>query len=73
MLFAKPLFGSDIPPACAYCAHSRAGQEPDTFFCPKRGVVSGNYHCRAFSYDPLRRVPKRRPKLPTFRPEDFEL
>ena len=38
-----------------------------------RGAVQPFDHCRAFSYDPLRRVPRRRPQLPTFSPDDFKL
>ena len=69
----RALFGGRIPPACEYCAHSRPSPEPDTFYCERRGVVPGHYHCRAYSYDPLRRVPKRQPRLPAFTPEDFKL
>ncbi len=75
MLFSKKsvLFGRRIPPACEYCEHGRAAQEAGTFYCEKRGVVPGSYHCRAYVYDPLRRAPKRRPPMPSFSPEDFQL
>ena len=75
MLFQKrrPLFGQRIPPACEYCAHSRPAQEEGTFYCEKKGVVLGHYHCRGYSYDPLRREPKRRPQMPSFSAEDFKL
>ena len=36
-------------------------------------IVSPYYKCKKFRYDPLRRVPKRPPKLPAFSPEDFSL
>lgn len=43
--------------------------------CVKKGVVSAAAHCRAFRYDPLKRVPPR-PNAPDFsrlRDEDFVL
>lgn len=75
MFFRKKalLFGGRIPPACEYCTRSRPSREEGTFYCEKRGVVAGNYHCRAYVYDPLRRTPKRRPQLPAFTADDFKL
>ncbi len=69
----KPLFGSTISPSCEYCIYSRASQQPGMFYCQKKGIVETVSHCRFFSYDPLRRVPKRRPPMPSFTPEDFKL
>ena len=43
--------------------------------CLKKGVMSAADHCRAFRYDPLKRVPPR-PNAPDFsrlREEDFVL
>ena len=52
------LFQTSIEPRCAYCAKGRE-LGPDQILCPKRGVMSGGSHCRAFRYDPLKRVPPR--------------
>ena len=43
--------------------------------CVKRGIVAPEYHCAAFVYDPLRRVPPRPMKLDTDKltSEDFEI
>ena len=65
-------FRKDSEPRCAYCAHGSAVNEREVA-CSRRGVVDGNDHCRHFRYDPLRRVPRRRPQLPTFSPDDFKL
>lgn len=67
------MFSNDIPPACEYCEHGRRAADHIMILCKKRGPVSPHYSCRRFLYSPLRRVPKRRPKLPTFSAEDFEL
>ena len=43
--------------------------------CLKKGVMPAASHCRAFRYDPLKRVPPR-PNAPDFsrlRDEDFVL
>ena len=71
-MFTKPLFGRDIPPACEYCSHVVRAAD-GSLRCTRRGAVQPFDHCRAFSYDPLRRVPRRRPQLPTFSPDDFKL
>lgn len=59
---AMGLFQTSIEPRCAYCAKGRE-LGPDQILCPKRGVMSGGSHCRAFRYDPLKRVPPRPAKL----------
>ena len=43
--------------------------------CVKRGVVDSAYHCSAFRYDPLKRVPPRPVKLEQgkLKQEDFAL
>lgn len=68
------LFRKDIDPCCAYCERGRQINERDVA-CVKRGVVPVEHHCRAFRYDPLKRVPPRPAALDTKRlqEEDFSL
>ncbi len=63
--------GTTISPACEYCTYGQRAADPRMILC--EGVVSPDYHCRRYQYDPLARVPKRQPKLPTFSAEDFSL
>lgn len=68
------LFRKNIEPMCAYCSRSSELNEEE-LSCPRKGVVSPDYHCRRFSYDPLKRVPAA-PALPDFSrfsDEEFEL
>lgn len=65
--------GTTISPACAYCTHGQYTTDHRMILCEKSGVISPNYHCRRYQYDPLARIPKRQPKLPTFSAEDFSL
>lgn len=67
------LFRKNIEPRCAYCARANLLGE-DAATCKRRGIVRLTDHCRAFKYDPLRRVPPKRAVLRgTFTNADFEL
>ena len=71
-MFTRSLFSKDIPPACEYCGHVVRSAN-GTLRCTRRGVVQPSGRCRQFVYDPLRRIPRRKPHLPSFSPEDFQL
>ena len=58
------LFEKKMDPRCAYCQRC-APLDEESVMCIKRGVVPAGFHCRAFKYDPLKRVPPRPP------PPDF--
>ena len=68
------LFRKNMDPSCAYCTHGQQVNEREVA-CVKRGIVPIEHHCRAFRYDPLKRVPPRPVKLATdtLKKEDFEL
>ncbi len=68
------LFQKKIEPRCAYCQRGTQLDE-ENILCAKKGVVSPAGSCRAFQYDPLKRVPPM-PKAPDFsglKDEDFQL
>ena len=68
------LFRKDIEPRCAYC--QKGSQINDTeVACVKKGIVPVEHHCRAFQYDPLKRVPPRPVSLATghLQKEDFSI
>ena len=50
------LFQKDIEPRCCYCQRGTQLDE-EQILCVKKGVVSPGGSCRAFRYDPLKRVP----------------
>lgn len=62
-----------VEPKCEYCKHGRLSADNDKILCPKLGVLSRDFSCKKFSYDPLKRMPSALPVLPEFSPEDFEL
>ena len=66
------LFEKKMDPRCAYCQRC-APLDEESVMCIKR--VPAGFHCRAFKYDPLKRVPPR-PAAPDFsrlKDEDFVL
>ena len=71
---AAMLFEKKMDPRCAYCQRC-APLDEESVMCIKRGVVPAGFHCRAFKYAPLKRVPPR-PAAPDFsrlKDEDFVL
>lgn len=72
-MFKSKLFGNGIEPACLYCEHGAPTQDGAAILCRKTGVVTPEYHCRRFVYDPLKRQPKRAPPLTRHDPSEFEL
>ena len=54
---------SDQPRCCEYCRFASAITLTDDMLCEKKGVVSLDYVCRNFVYDPLKRRPRKPPTL----------
>ncbi len=71
-MFKKPLYGSNVAPACSYCANATPAADGKMVLCRHKGVVSPFFACRKYRYDPLLRVPRRR-DLPRYDPKDFTL
>ena len=68
------LFDKEMEPRCAYCERGTPLEE-GAVLCIRRGVVAPGDSCRAFRYDPFKRVPPR-PAVPDFsrlKDEDFTL
>ena len=70
---AKGLFPRKAYPACRNCVHGHLSQTGGKILCPRRGIVAPDYSCRKYRYDPLKRVPRRLPALPSFDRKDFIL
>jgi len=52
----------ELDKMCRFCEYSAVLCEEDRVLCEKKGIVSAEYVCRAFRYDPLKRVPGRIPE-----------
>ena len=51
---------AELEKYCAYCEHSIPTYDKDRVLCNKKGIVSGGYCCRRFSYDPQKRTPAKK-------------
>lgn len=68
-----PAYFSQPQPACETCFHAVTTTPDGLIQCDKKGNVQPFFHCRRYTYDPTMRVPKVRPALPKYSPEDFKL
>ena len=68
------LFRKNMEKRCAYCAFGSVINDREVA-CERKGVMDAAGHCRAFRYDPLKRVPPRPAALKTeqYTAEDFKL
>ena len=55
----------ELTKCCAYCERATLLAGDDYVLCEKKGVVSPTHLCRRFSYDPMKRIPKRAPEMPS--------
>lgn len=69
----KKLYGKGIVPSCAYCSKGSLSADKLSVMCIKKGIVSADYSCRRFKYDPLLRIPKIPPEIEKFTEEDFKI
>lgn len=63
----------DLPTACRFCEKACVLEGDETVLCTKNGIMPAEYSCKKYSYDPLKRVPRRLPALPSLSDEDMLL
>ena len=52
----------DIPEKiCAFCENGTRMVDEDTVLCSKKGPVASDFHCRRFTFDPLKEKPSPAP------------
>ncbi len=49
----------DIERICKYCESASSLYSTDEMICKKKGIVPADSRCRKFSYDPLKRDPRK--------------
>lgn len=69
----KKLFGNRSDPRCETCARGKLTSDGSSVLCCFGGALPLSHSCRRYRYDPLRRVPKRRPLLDEYSAADFAL
>ncbi len=63
----------EISPSCSYCEYGRLSPDKENILCLKSGIRLPDSCCGKFSYDPLKRQPKRRIPLSEHTAEEFYL
>ena len=68
------LFRKKMPRSCVYCMHGVQLNENE-FLCTRKGIVSAEYSCRKFEYDPCKRVPlkMKATDLSRYKDDDYTL
>ncbi len=64
-------FGKHIEPSCSYCERGTAAKDGKMVLCKQKGIVYKDFHCKKFIYDPLLRIPRKKPKLKELPKENF--
>lgn len=69
------LYSDEINKICGLCIFaSEIDGEREKMQCSKkRKSVNFDYHCRKFQYDIFKKQVRRKKKLKTYNPSDFEL
>lgn len=68
------MFNKSVPPMCLYCRRSSPLSDELFCLCERRGVVSYDFHCKKYRYNPLKRSPTRAPRVgKAFSAEDFTI
>lgn len=67
------LFGKNISPDCRYCEYSKIENDVIAGQTCVKGKRIDKGRCRAFSYNPLLRVPRSITLHGTYTAEDFKL
>ena len=62
-----------IEKKCCYCEYATPIRETTGYICKRKGVVSYNFTCRKFAFDPIKLSPVLPAKTLRFSPEDFQL
>lgn len=63
----------DIAKECRICEHGRISPDGMSILCPKKGIMNLDMNCRHFRYDPLKRIPRKKPKMQEHSAEEFAL
>ena len=63
----------EIEKMCVYCELAQALNNSEKMLCSVKGVVSSDFCCKKFIYDPLKRDPKPAAKLPGLDPDTLIL
>ena len=67
------MFKKDVKKMCEYCAYGVLIDSGKNILCEKKGVVTLDYHCIKYNYNPTKRKPIISANLPQFENDDFSI
>ena len=62
-----------IEEKCCYCESASPIRETSGYICNKKGVVSYNFKCKKFVFDPTKLIPVLPARPLEYSPDDFKL
>jgi len=62
---------NDYQKVCRFCENASQLRGDENMLCRFKGVVSEDFVCRKYIYDPLKRQPELPNKLPTLSKDDL--
>ena len=62
-----------IEEKCCYCENASPIRETSGYICKKKGIVSYNFKCKKFAFDPIKLLPMLPAKPMEFSPDDFKI
>lgn len=62
---------ADYQKVCLFCENATILKSDNSILCKYNGIVSEDYSCRKYVYDPLKRQPKSPLKIQTLLNEDL--
>ena len=69
----KKLFNKSVVKKCDVCKYSTLSEDGESVLCVKKGILDRDDICRKFVYDPLKREPQKKAKLPEYSAAEFKL
>ena len=69
----KLLEKKKYPAVCENCVHGRLSPDGESVLCIKKGIVAPDGKCIKYSYDPLKRKPKKPLLVEQADPSEFIL
>ena len=64
---------NEIEKKCCYCENAIPIKETRGYICNKKGIVTYNFSCKKFAFDPLKLSPILPAKTLQFSPDDFKI
>ena len=69
----RKYYSASTPKCCKYCKHGTSFNGGEYVFCKKKGRKEPNDKCLSYSYDILKRTPRRQMAVAEYKKEDMSI